>query len=150
MRVKRYRRPGWRLGIAAQPASRLSGRKGFTLVELMVASMILATTLLAVFAVYATANSAQGQAVMVQRARAAAETQIDYLRAQPYSSLAAGTTTSQPSGMPQATMTVAVQPYPSSSTVHLKMVSVTVSWTASQNSTYKSGSITQQSLISDQ
>lgn len=150
MRTKRNRCPNWRGDIAARTASKLSGCGGFTLVELMVASVILATTLLAIFAVYATAHSAQWQAVMVQRARAAASTQIDYLRAQPYSSLAAGTTTTQPAGMPQTNMTVIVQPYPYTSIVHLKMVSVTVSWTASQKGTYQSGSIVQQTLISDQ
>ncbi|MCC6484872.1 MAG: hypothetical protein IT209_08505 [Armatimonadetes bacterium] len=103
---------------------------GFTLVELLVASVFLAFGALAVVSLHIAANKAQGQASTEQIAQQIALDRIDRIKADGFSALSNGATSTKPSELPGSTMVVSVSSYPNAFSTHLKNVSVTVSWSS--------------------
>lgn len=119
------------------------------------ASVYLAFGALAVVSLHIAANKAQGQASTDQIAQQIACDRIELIKASGFSSLADGTTTSKPSGLPGATMTVVVARYPNAQSTRLKSVTVTVSWTTSAQGRTgagprSGGSCTLQTLMVDE
>ncbi len=125
----------------------MSSQSGFTLVELMVASVMLSISLLAILSVFTTSRSSQTYAAALQQAYTIADSEIERQRALDFASLIAGTTTTTQRGLPGGSMIVKVEPYPSGSIQYLRRITVTVSWSTQSEAIRKTGSVTEETLV---
>lgn len=111
--------------------SRLRSRGGFTLVEVIAASLILALGLLALVTACQASRETQRRAVYMAIARDIAQTEIEGLRAVQFDFVLAqaGNTDRSDSSLPPGNViTVSVARYPDASSTRLCHVSVRVTW----------------------
>jgi prepilin-type N-terminal cleavage/methylation domain-containing protein len=103
--------------------------RGFTLVEILVASLLLSIGLLAVLTATRAARETQQRALYLSIGRGIAQSKIEKLRATPVDSLSGLAGTSQDPSLPSGnSVQVAVTGYPNSSNTHLYRAIVTVTW----------------------
>lgn len=130
---------------------RSPGRRGLTLVEVLVAVVILSLALLAFLSVTQASSQAAGDGNEFTLASQAAADQIAQAQGLGYSGLTNGTAASAISGLSGGQMTVTVGPLDgNTANAGVKQVDVTVSWTPRKvNSSTQTTSIRQTTLISD-
>jgi len=104
-------------------------RRGFTLVEVLAAVVLLSIGLLAVLTAGRAAQETQWRAVHLAAARNIAQSKIDELRATPFGSIISGTDQSTDSSLPKGNqIAVTTAKYPDSSEANLAKVTVAVTW----------------------
>jgi len=111
--------------------SRLRSCGGFTLVEVIAASLILAVGLLALVAACQAGRETQRRAVYMAVARDIAQTEIEGLRALQFDSVvvqAGDVNRTDPSLPPGNVITLSVAKYPDASSDRLVRASVRVAW----------------------
>ena len=106
-------------------------RGGFTLVECLVATVILGIGVIGVASMFAYASLSEKKAAYLAEARDIAQQTLEDVRARGYAHFTApsGVTTVPTSGLPRATGALAWQPYPDSACENgLKLVSINLTW----------------------
>ncbi len=134
------------------PARRKTpGRRGLTLVEVLVAIVILSFALLAYLTVTQASNAALSDGSEFTLASQAATDQIAQERGLDYRGLTSGTTTSSVSGLTGGMLTMTVGPLDgNSANAGIKQIDVTVTWSPRKvGSSAPTTSIKQTALISD-
>lgn len=103
--------------------------KGFTLVEVLAAALLLSIALLAVMTASQAARETQRRAVYLSIGRNIAQSKIETLRAASFDSLTSmGSSSQSPALPPGNSIAVTVSRYPTSTDKHLCRAQVTVSW----------------------
>jgi len=106
-------------------------RGGFTLIECLVATVILGIGVIGVASMFAYASLSEKKAAYLAEARDIAQQTLEDVRARGYGYFTApsGVTTVPTNGLPRATGALAWQPYPDSSCEKgLKLVSINLTW----------------------
>jgi prepilin-type N-terminal cleavage/methylation domain-containing protein len=104
---------------------------GFTLIECLVATVILGIGVVGVASMFAYASASQKKAEYMAQARDIAERTLEQVRASGYSAFAApsGVGEVDTSGLPHSAGVVAWQPWPDpSSEQGLKLVAININW----------------------
>lgn len=108
----------------------LPGRRGLTLVEVLVAVTILSLALLAYLSVIQTSHEAMTDADEFTVAAQAVGNQITQMQGQGYGALTNGTTNYTVLGLPQSTMAVKIGPLDgNAANTNIKQVDITLTWT---------------------
>jgi len=110
---------------------RLERRGGFTLIECLVAALILGIGLIGVAGMFTYATLSEKKAAYLAQARDIAQQTLEDVRARGYAYFTqpSGVTTVPTAGLPRATGSLAWQPYPdSASEKGLKLVSLNLTW----------------------
>ncbi len=106
-----------------------ASRRGFTLVEILAAALLLSIGLLAVLSAVQAGRETRLRALYLSIGRNIAQSKIDKLRSLPVDSLPAQAGAWQDSSLPQGNLVqVAVVPYPDAGQTHLYKGTVTVTW----------------------
>lgn len=104
-------------------------RRGFTLVEVLAAVVLLSIGLLAVLTASRAAQDTHWRAVHLASARNIAQSKIDELRATPFDGIVGATVNTTDPSLPKGNqITVATVKYPDSFEANLAKVTVTVTW----------------------
>jgi prepilin-type N-terminal cleavage/methylation domain-containing protein len=116
--------------LAGRRWSRLSGRSGVTLVELLVTMTILAIGLVGVASMFIVAYQSQIQAHYASVATDAAAAKIEEMKAAGFGDINATTfpPTFTVAGLPSGQGTCSFQPYPNSTSTDQYAINVTVAW----------------------
>lgn len=104
---------------------------GFSLVECLVAAVILGIGIVGVAGMFAYANISERKAAYMARAREVAQQKLEEVRARGYAmfSTPSGSATVPTPELPNSTGVLAWQPYPNSGSEQgLKLVSLNLSW----------------------
>lgn len=102
---------------------------GFTLVEVLAATVLLSIGLMGILAANQAAQETQRKAVYLSIGRNIAQSKIEELRYSSIDSLGSSTSNSQNSSLPRGnSISTSVAPYPNSSSTDLYKAEVTVSW----------------------
>lgn len=130
---------------------RLPDRRGFTLVEVLVAVTILSIALLAYVTVAMASRGAMDKGADYAAAAQAAGDKIADLQGTGFSSLTDGTTSYTLSGLRQGVMKVVIGPLDgNSANINIKQIDVTVTWAASSSKTaYTAGNVKYTALVSN-
>lgn len=104
-------------------------KRGFTLVEILAAVVLLSIGLLAVLTAGRVAQDTQWRATHLASARTIAQSKIDELRSTSFDSIVGLTVQTTDPSLPKGNqITVATAKYPDSSEQNLAKVTVTVTW----------------------
>jgi prepilin-type N-terminal cleavage/methylation domain-containing protein len=110
---------------------RYKGADGFTLIECVVATLILAIGIVGVASMFVCASASERKAAYMAQARAIAEQTFETVQAQGYAAFGepSGSETVPTPGLPRATGVLAWQPYPDESSEEgLKLVALNIAW----------------------
>ncbi len=108
---------------------RKKSARGFTLVEILAACLLLSIGLLAVLTAVRAARETQQRALYISIGRNIAQSKIDKARSMSLDDLNSLVGTTQDSSLPTVnSVTVGISRYPNPSQTHLYKVTVTVSW----------------------
>jgi prepilin-type N-terminal cleavage/methylation domain-containing protein len=103
--------------------------RGFTLVEIIAACLLLSIGLLAVLAAVQAARETQQRALYLSIGRNIAQSKIEKARSMSIDNISSLAGTTQDSSLPAGnSVTISVSRYPDASQIHLYRVTVTVSW----------------------
>jgi prepilin-type N-terminal cleavage/methylation domain-containing protein len=107
-----------------------SRRSGFSLVELVIALVVMVIGVTATFSLTLIAIQADSESAHFTIARATAQREMELIRTKVWSAMpnVAGSTVSVPTTLPNGTVGVTVQPENTSSQSGLDLVTITVSW----------------------
>jgi len=111
--------------------TRCKRRGGFTLIECLVATVILGIGVIGVAGMFAYASLSERKAAYMAQARQIAEQTLEEVRANGYSTFTdpSGVTTIPTPGLPRSSGTLAWAPYPDGSPEQgLKLVALNLSW----------------------
>ena len=123
-------------------------KRGFTLIECLVTTVILGIGVVGVAGMFACATISERKAAHMAQARHLAEETLEAVRADTYTVFdeASGSVSIPTPGLPRATGVLAWQPYPTGAD-GLKLVALNLSWDWAQSS---SGTYTVVTLVSEQ
>lgn len=126
--------------------------QGLTLIEVLIAMVIISIAMLAMLQVMTAAQTASSKSNYDVIALQAAQTQIDDAEANGYSNLSEGTTTSTVTGLPGSNqMTVTVEaPTFATSDDNIYEVDVKVAWSGGSGPSETGGNVEMTTLVSGQ